>query len=102
MKANCCSRPILQAPLVTSVMPKIKLTSVKEILVVNGTKFITYTQGSHNVLISKICPFFEGLCLRNYFVLISKKCPYFDLCPYFCFILGLEVFIPGTSIGQFE
>ena len=44
MKA-CCSRPILQAPLVTLVMPKIKLTSVKEILVVNGTKFITYKHG---------------------------------------------------------
>ena len=32
---------------------------------------VAYRQGCHNVLISKICPFFEGLCLRKYF------CPYF-------------------------
>ena len=30
-----------------------------------------YKQGCHNVLISKICPYFEGMCLRKYF------CPYF-------------------------
>ena len=45
------------------------------------------------VLFLKVC------ALENIFVLISKKCPYFDLCPYFCFILGLEVLIPGTSIN---
>ena len=28
-------------------------------------------QGCHNLLISKICPVFEDLCLRKYF------CPYF-------------------------
>ena len=42
--------------------------------------------------------FLKVFALENIFVLISKKCPYFDLCPYFCFILGLEVLIPGTSI----
>ena len=35
------------------------------------------------VLILKVC------VLENTFVLISKKCPYFDLCPYFCFIVGV-------------
>ena len=48
------------------------------------------------VLFLKVC------VLENILVLISKKCPYFDLCPYFCFILGLEVLIPSTSIGQLE
>ena len=47
--------------------------------------------------------FFLKVCvLENIFVLISKKCPYFDLFPCFYFILGLEVLIPGTLIGQFE
>ena len=30
--------------------------------------FYAYNQGCHNVLISKICPFFEGLCLRSHSV----------------------------------
>ena len=42
------------------------------------------------VLILKVC------VLENIFVLISKICPYFDLCPYFCFILLVEVLTPGT------
>ena len=29
-------------------------------------------------------------------VVISKKCPYLDLCPYFYFILEVEVLILGT------
>ena len=33
--------------------------------------WIAYIQGCHNVLISKIYPYFEGMCLRKYF------CPYF-------------------------
>ena len=32
---------------------------------------LAYQQGCHNVLISKLCPYFEGLRLRKYF------CPYF-------------------------
>ena len=35
------------------------------------------------VLILKVC------VLENIFVLISKKCSSFDLCPYFCFIVGV-------------
>ena len=42
------------------------------------------------VLILKVC------VLENISVLISKICPYFDLCPYFCFILLVEVLTPGT------
>ena len=38
-----------------------------------------YLQGCHTVLISKICPFFGGMCLKKCFVLISKECPYFVL-----------------------
>ena len=41
------------------------------------------------VLILKVC------VLENIFVLISKICPYFDLCPYFCFILLVEVLTTG-------
>ena len=33
---------------------------------------------------------------ENILVLISKECPYFDLCPYCCFILEVEVLLPGT------
>ena len=36
--------------------------------------------------------------LENILALISKKCPYFDLCPYFCFILGVEVLIPALRL----
>ena len=42
------------------------------------------------VLILKVC------VLENSFVLIFKICPYFDLCPYFCFVLMVEVLTPST------
>jgi len=45
-----------------------------------------YSQRYHTVLISKICPFFAVLRLKNVTVLISKKCPYLRLASLFFLI----------------
>jgi len=50
-----------------------------------------YTQGCHTVLISKICPYYEGAIVENIIVLISKKCTYFGLASLFYLIFSNNV-----------
>lgn len=63
----------------------------------------SYWQGCQAVLISKICPYFEGLCLRKFSVLIFMKCPCFGLHLYFWLISSRrKVAVSGITIRQVD